>query len=574
MLTAESERSDVRGHLAELAEPTDGLDLAGARRLATRGAFEPVPVAGINRGFTEQPYWYRISLRVPSQNVAQRRILEVEPPWLDKVDLYLFDDASGGVTHIRGGTRRPHDPRLLQHRMVAMPIEVEAGATKELLIRVQTTGPHAVALNIESWPAFYARTTRQQFWYGGFYGVLGVMLVYNLIIGAWVRQRAYLYYVLYTLAVGLMAALMLGHARQLVGMEAPGALLRFQDALPVSLLFAHLFQGLFVRELLSTRTHAPMIDRVLVLFILVAVFTLPLFAVLPHSEFGKLVTIQNLLGSGAALYAGVVLSRRGIRAAHFYVIAVGGMLLTTSIAQAAALGLLPANFFTQNAWQVGACFDLAVLSLALADRVNSERRERERLVAERRNLVQDLHDGVGGQLVNALALAERGSADVSSLPDTLRDAMNELRWAMDLAGPREADLLMMLFSFRERYSARLRDQGLAVDWFFEDALANLPPMDAARSIDIIRILQEAFANIVKHSQARCANVRVSWEGDELSMAVSDDGVGIPPSPPHGRGLANIQERAERLGGKLTLQGGQHGSTVSLRIPVGQPSPRG
>jgi two-component system, NarL family, sensor histidine kinase DegS len=92
-------------------------------------------------------------------------------------------------------------------------------------------------------------------------------------------------------------------------------------------------------------------------------------------------------------------------------------------------------------------------------------------------------------------------------------------------------------------------------------------------VQLVRIVQEALHNVRKHAGARMAWVRFWREGDDILMAVEDDGVGFDPAvpPADGRrhfGLATMRERAESVGGALTVRSlGATGTQVVVRLPL-------
>jgi len=92
-------------------------------------------------------------------------------------------------------------------------------------------------------------------------------------------------------------------------------------------------------------------------------------------------------------------------------------------------------------------------------------------------------------------------------------------------------------------------------------------------VQLVRIVQEALHNVRKHAGARTAWVRFSREGADILMSVEDDGVGFDPAvpPADGRrhfGLASMRERAESVGGVLTVRSlGGTGTQVVVRLPL-------
>jgi signal transduction histidine kinase len=85
--------------------------------------------------------------------------------------------------------------------------------------------------------------------------------------------------------------------------------------------------------------------------------------------------------------------------------------------------------------------------------------------------MRDVHDGVGGQLVSALSLVERGHADANAVAETIRAALEDLRLVIDSMDPLEDDLLSVLGSVRSRLEPRLARHGLRFAW----QVADVPP---------------------------------------------------------------------------------------------------
>ena len=96
-------------------------------------------------------------------------------------------------------------------------------------------------------------------------------------------------------------------------------------------------------------------------------------------------------------------------------------------------------------------------------------------------------------------------------------------------------------------------------------------LDRELSTAAFRIFQEILTNIARHAKASRVNVDLEISDDSLSLKVADDGIGIPDSEVRGRkslGLLGMQERAQQVGGKLSILGAPgRGTTVSVSIPV-------
>jgi signal transduction histidine kinase len=203
-------------------------------------------------------------------------------------------------------------------------------------------------------------------------------------------------------------------------------------------------------------------------------------------------------------------------------------------------------------------------------------RERERAAAlarERARLMRDLHDGLGGQLVSIVALSERDTAG-AGIGDAARAALKDLRLVIDSMDDIGGDLMLALASWRDRAAAQLRPHEIALDWHaVPPGLPVYPSLRPWHVIQIIRILDEAVTNAVKHASARRIGVSIetvrATSGECGCITVTDDGKGFAadgPSRPSSRGLRNMKNRAARCGAELELSSGSGGTTVRLQLP--------
>ncbi len=203
--------------------------------------------------------------------------------------------------------------------------------------------------------------------------------------------------------------------------------------------------------------------------------------------------------------------------------------------------------------------------------------ERERAAAlarERARLMRDLHDGLGGQLVSIVALSERNT-DNAGIGDAARAALKDLRMVIDSMDDIVGDLMLALGSWRERAAAQLRPHDIVLDWrAVPPGLPVHPELRPWHVIQIIRILDEAVTNAVKHAGARRVAVSIETrkdaDGEHGCIAVTDDGKGFSlegdASRPASRGLRNMKNRAARCGAELELSSGVRGTTVRLQLP--------
>jgi signal transduction histidine kinase len=200
---------------------------------------------------------------------------------------------------------------------------------------------------------------------------------------------------------------------------------------------------------------------------------------------------------------------------------------------------------------------------------------------ERQRLVQDLHDGLGGQLVGLLRIAQQPGAARDDVTLHLRDAVDQLKLTVDAMHADEGDVASTLGSVRYRLGPRLQAAGIDLHW----DVGRLPPMagwSARESHQLQMLLFEAFANMTAHSGATRASltarrIRPGTTAEPMDEAIEvtlcDNGKGFDVSAKSaGRGLANMRARAEALGGTLTLQSAVGASSMCLHLPVRAAAP--
>lgn len=207
------------------------------------------------------------------------------------------------------------------------------------------------------------------------------------------------------------------------------------------------------------------------------------------------------------------------------------------------------------------------------------KRSRERIVVareeERRRLRRNLHDGVGPALAGislgletAERAAVRGDTALPGLVTRLRSetdlCTHEVRQIVADLRPAALDAIGLSEALRQH--AELLSSR-STNGFHVSVEGRSPPdLPAAVEVAAYRIALEALTNTVRHAAAHHSTVTVSERGG-LRMLVSDDGTGLPASPP-GVGLTSMRERAEELGGVcvVTFTEGV-GTTVEAVLPL-------
>jgi hypothetical protein len=198
------------------------------------------------------------------------------------------------------------------------------------------------------------------------------------------------------------------------------------------------------------------------------------------------------------------------------------------------------------------------------------------LLRDRQRILADMHDGLGASLVGLLRYAQAGALDARGLELRVREALQELRIAIDALEPAEGDLGSVLGKLRYRIEPLVESSGARLGWDAEE-LPAVEALDTSAVFSIQRILLEAVSNAIQHSGAQHIDIAARARGgDAICITVQDDGAGFDPRQPWaGLGLANMRRRAGTIGADLDIAsrpGG--GTTLTLSVPrrLARPEP--
>ncbi|RPI99840.1 MAG: HAMP domain-containing protein, partial [Chloroflexi bacterium] len=193
---------------------------------------------------------------------------------------------------------------------------------------------------------------------------------------------------------------------------------------------------------------------------------------------------------------------------------------------------------------------------------------------ERRRIARELHDSTSQSLTSLLvglqALEQAGDGDVGRRSEDLRQIVSKtleevhgLAWQLRPSALDDLGLTAAL----ERYIADYQERyQLPVDFTIHgiDHGRLSPEMETT----IYRIVQEALTNVARHAHATRASVIIDQRDGKTLVIVEDDGIGLDAAAKASRdhlGLYGIRERAELLGGKLTIEA-EHGTSLFVELP--------
>lgn len=195
---------------------------------------------------------------------------------------------------------------------------------------------------------------------------------------------------------------------------------------------------------------------------------------------------------------------------------------------------------------------------------------------ERARIMQDMHDGLGSQLVSSMAMAQSGELTSEQTYDLLRSCIDDLRLAIDTSSDSRDSLALALGNLRFRMEPRLKAAGIVLRWNTQ-GLSDTLPLPPQSQLPLLRIIQETITNTLKHAHAKTLSVNVGNSTAELLIEISDDGTGFDVlearQTVQGKGLNSLDKRARVLGAVLEVTSSPKGTLTRLRLRLTPSSTR-
>jgi len=320
-----------------------------------------------NFGYTENTYWFKISILAPTEHSAGRYYYQIKYPVLDRVGMYLV---SGGQIEKRyqTGDIVAFSYRPMESNNFVIPIDLKSGEIKDLFIRLRSDGTVQLPGALLTEDQYNKSSLSFYIGQGIYFGVIGIMLFYNLFLYFAFRSSTYLYYVLYGISILVLQSTMHGFSFQYVWPDSPWW---NNKAIPISMFASCLFMLLFTKNFLSLREHALRLSKTYRVFCAFLAFIAILSLSTPYGMSIKLAAISVMCTMGLCVLATGYAWKDGDKAVQQYVLAWSVMIVGATLLTMSMFGLLPTNFITSNAWQIGTGLEIVILSFALAAKIRT-----------------------------------------------------------------------------------------------------------------------------------------------------------------------------------------------------------
>jgi diguanylate cyclase (GGDEF)-like protein len=376
-------------HLYYLEDPQHALTVADVAA-APVDRFKPAgPAHGeVNFGYSGSAYWLALPVSVATAAPAQW-LLEIASPSLDEIEVYQ-PRGGGGYTMYKAGDLEPFAARPYIHRNFVFPLYLVPGA-HTVYVRVVSNGTLTIPATL--WRPEALRRHDQQTYalLSVYYGMLLALGLYNLLLFFATRDPVFMAYVAFVGSMAVGQCSLNGFGNQFLWPDWPAW---GNVALPSGMSATGFFGALFTRAFLETRRRAPALDRLIL--VMAASFAVSALAPSVASyHFAAIFTSLNgLIFSAVATACGIYCVTKGHAGARYFLIAWTLLLVAVAVMAMRNMGWLPTTTLTNYSMQIGSAVEMLLLSFALADRINTMRRAKERASREALHAKQAMVDAL------------------------------------------------------------------------------------------------------------------------------------------------------------------------------------
>ena len=352
-----------------LEDPTGRLTLAQVQQPALAARFGQLPVQPYTMRRPGAVYWMRFRVR-NEQATSSMWFLELFDSHLAHVTWYS-PRAGGRPDSVVTGAGLPYLTRFYRYRDFIFPVQMAPRSERLFYVRMSSATKTSLRSIIWNEPNLVIHLRNDSTWLGAFYGILGIIVLYNLCLFCFVRERTYLYYILYVLSCGLFFLTEDGLGFEYLWPSHPNFNLIISDYAPVLLLFQF---ALYSHSFLDTSLRLPGYNRWLKLITGFSVLLILLDVAAIHSGRGYWLYV---LPYAAYYAAGVLLLRQGSKPARFYLAANLVVAISVVFLIARKLGIellsdLPITVYSMN---IALVLEVFVLSYALGEKIQDIRND-------------------------------------------------------------------------------------------------------------------------------------------------------------------------------------------------------
>lgn len=333
--------------------------------------FQLVSLGVPNFGVSKSAFWIKFS--ITNKTTTEKLLLQLSYPLMDIADLYSLQP-NGTYSVINAGDMRPFSERRYKNQNFIYDISIPQNETRTFYLKIKSTEQILVPLYMSTREPLIEANTFTDFIIGIYMGIIFVMFFYNGFIYLTVKDKNYLYYIVYILFIGLTQITLLGYSSRLLWPENmwwAGHGLYIVASLGSSAI------AIFMNSFLNMKLYTPKLRYGV--YIIVGIYIIAILAALTDNQSVSynLIDINGILITFFSLFVAAKISIMGYKPARYFLLGWTVFLIGVLVFVLRSFGVLPYNNFTNYTMPIGSAIEVVLLSLALADRINVFKKEKD-----------------------------------------------------------------------------------------------------------------------------------------------------------------------------------------------------
>ncbi len=506
-------------------------------------------------------YWFAFELTNSSSHKV-KRIVGFDEVFLETVDIYY---KSGSEWHSKqSGLSVSMNKREIKNRCPLFYVTLNPNETKIIYLKAYSEFALIMGVVVDSTDVFLQKEQKITMWYWAYFGAAIAILMYNLFLLLYIREKVYLYYVIYAVCFIVFIFVYSGYFQYLTSS------VKVLYGLDASIATMGAFITLFTRELLKTRQISFWIDKVLVA--ISTIYAVIAILIIVDIYFYQWLVIISMPFMLFLLFTGIFCMVKKVQFAKYYVAAMGFYLVGLVMIAAVNSGIIPYNSITRYGFMIGSLIELIMFSMALGYRIKylqdektiiqekllvSERDQNKRLekqVKERTKELTSMNDrlrqlskfkeDMTGMIIHDLKNPLSAIVNARTIKNET-DKLNTIEQSSHKMLNLVQNILDVFKSENSQFE--LNKTTIIIDKIIKNALNEVVHLVEQKSINVIinngtnckieadgNIIMRVFINILSNAikaspNNSIINIKYTYEEGEVKIDISNQGIGIPES---------------------------------------------
>ncbi len=563
-------------------------------QLLSKKAIPFKPISNLNIGITYTNHWLKFSLKNSSDDDLSL-FLVFESIVNDSMFLYKVVNNKVIETTILG-EYLPFSARKIKYPTPIFEINLLPNEQAQYYLKSIGNGqPMNLTAQLLNTQSFHDWDTQKMFFLGIIYGIIFLILLLNFSFFLITKEKIYL---IFTGQVAFSALCLVYFDGFIYQYIFPESGYWSNETIAVAMCFTFIFNNRFTSNFFNLKTLAPWAYNTFkyATWLIISILT---FSFIHPWGFNAFIVLMSATTSLVALllFASILtVKKQGFSSYFFGLAATVCLIVFGSIFQLFLIGLVPGIFITHYAMHLAVVTQSVFLALAVNDKFRVIKEEnayyQAKLVetlnqysqnlitnieAERQRLAVEIHDGLGQNLLTIRnkilrTLKQKGISE--NVQDTLHLLLDITTETLDDARAMSYNLRPPILSTMgltvaiQTLAAKMKDtSNLKISLLMEQSVDGF--VEKENDINIYRILQESFTNVIKHAKATKIDIKIIKNDSFLDISFKDDGIGFNQNAQiNGQGILGIKERVALLRGTINIISEESsGTLLYIQIPI-------